>query len=314
MVQRAWIVETYLVDTRNNLNILFGSFTDESTYSRKLSPKTVKGYMFAFKRFKDLMPEVQTTEFLTSAMVTEFFKRLHIGRPEIKDSTTRSYWNKINPFFVWLVANKKMPFNPLESLVPPTVRYEDVRALTGTDIRKLYSAIVLHSRNVLLSRRDTAMLSMLVFCGIRLNEFVSLETSHLDLFNKVVTVYGRTSKSRKTRTIPMHPTLYFHLQEYLAERKKHRYSTELLFVSKNRDGGITKDGLKHWVNRLKRLTGVNCYVHRFRHTFACNLALNNVHAVKIQKLLGHSSLEMTMTYLRSIHTEDLKDDIQKLSF
>ncbi len=260
------------------------------------------------------MPEIQAPNFLTPAMMTEFFKRLQIKNPEIKASTTRSYWNKLTPFFDWLVIQRVLLSNPLKSLVPPVVRYEDVKSMDSSDIKKLYAAIVLNNTSELLHRRDTAMLSTLVFCGVRLNEFVSLEVGDLDLFKKVIVIRGKTSKSRKTRTIPLHPTLYFHLQEYLAARKRNKYSTEMLFVSKSRDAGITKDGLKHWINRLKRLTGVNCYVHRFRHTFACNLAMNNVNAVKIQKLLGHSSLEMTLTYLRSIHTDELDADIEKLSF
>jgi len=279
-----------------------------------LSPKTVKGYMFAFKRFADIMIEFQTVDSISSQAITEFFKRLHVNNQTIRASTNRSYWNKLVPFFDWLVQHGKLTRSPLKGLIPPKVEYNDVKSLTGIEIRKLYSAITLHNTDPILCKRDIAMLSILVFCGIRLNEFVSLETRHLDLVIKVVTIVGITSKSRKTRTIPMHPTLHFHLHQYLIERKKHNYTTQYLFVSKNRDSGITKDGMKHWVNRLKRLSGVNCYVHRFRHTFACNLAMNNVNAAKIQKLLGHSSLEMTMTYLRSIHTDDLKEDIQKLSF
>jgi integrase len=53
-------------------------------------------------------------------------------------------------------------------------------------------------------------------------------------------------------------------------------------------------------------------LHQFRHTFACNLARNNVSAIKLQMLLGHSDLKMTQKYLRSLDVEDVREDIVSL--
>ena len=122
-----------------------------------------------------------------------------------------------------------------------------------------------------------------------------------------------TSKSRKVRYIPIHPTLLLHLKDYIAERNKREYRTHYLLVSSTVDRGLTPHGLKHWVDNMKKKTGVDFHLHQFRHAFACNLARKDVNAFKIQKLLGHSSLNMTMTYLRSIGTEELLADISKLS-
>lgn len=268
------------------------------------------------------MPEITIPQSLTTEMLNEFFKRLHIRERKvgkntfksgIKNSTLRTYWSKLNTFLKWLENKQIITKNPISAIKPPEAIYEDDRALGEADIRKLYSTITLHSKSQLMLRRDTAMLSLLLFCGLRFNEFVSIEAQDIDFEKRLLTIRGQTSKSKRTRYIPMHPTLAFHLKDYITERNRRGYKTHFLFVSARSDNGIGRNGVKHWVKRLNQKSGVKFHLHRFRHTFASNLARKDVNAVKIQKLVGHKNLNMTMTYLRSIHAEDLQEEIQRLS-
>ena len=72
--------------------------------------------------------------------------------------------------------------------------------------------------------------------------------------------------------------------------------------------------LKHWVKSLIKKSGVKLHLHQFRHTFACKLAEADTNLFKIQKLMGHASITMTMKYARSLQTSDMADDIAKISF
>jgi len=297
-------------------------FISECQFSRRLRPDTLRGYKSVFKMFLLLMPEVTNTDGLTPDMMKEFFKRIETRKKKVgkntiksgvKDSTVKTYWNKLNCFFEWLLANKDIPKNPLENIKPPEPAYNDSRALVSSDIEKIFAAITLHSHNALLLKRDMLIVNLLLFCGVRKGEFISLQVRDIDMEKGMLTIRGETSKSKMTRHIPIHRTLMLHLQEYIIERNKHRYYTPYLIVSSNGDSGLTVHGLKHWVERLNETSGVKFHLHRFRHTFACNLATANVGLIKIQKLMGHTDPKMTATYLRSISTEDLRDDIDKLS-
>lgn len=308
---------------KNKLQLLFDEYIKECQFSSRLSFATIRGYTEVFRLFSILMPEITEPRLLTTEMLIEFFKRLEtrervVGKNTIKvgvkNSTINTYYNKLKSFLGWLHSRNLIEENPINRIKPPELNYGDERALDEDSIRKLYSAITLHSKDALILRRDIAMLSLFVFTGVRSGEFISLEVSNIDFEKKFITVRGQTSKSRRTRIIPIHPTLLYHLREYISERNKRRYQTQYLIVSKNRDQGLTNPGLKHWVKNLQKKSGIKFHVHRFRHSFACNLAKNDVNAAKIQKLLGHSSLDMTMRYLRSISTEDLKNDINRLSF
>ncbi|MFA7192015.1 MAG: site-specific integrase [Candidatus Paceibacterota bacterium] len=270
------------------------------------------------------MPEIDSTQLISTQILHEFFKRIQtrrrlIGRDRFKvglrDSTLKTYSNKLNAFFVWLVQKRLIPENPLDYVKLRTPEYVDQRALPNEEIQKLYASVVLNSRgNSLLQSRDTVMISILFFCGLRKGEFISLRVTDIDFKERVLTVRAETSKSKRTRYVPIHPTLYYHLESYFKERNRLGYKTQLLIVSNNQDKGLSVFGLKHWTENHIKKSGIKFHLHRFRHSFACNLAKNGVHIVKIQKLMGHADIKMTQTYLRSISMEDTRDDIGKLSF
>lgn len=203
--------------------------------------------------------------------------------------------------------------NPVRSIRLPNPLYEDHRALKGTEVQKILASIITHSKTPFIMCRDLAMVYMFIFCGLRKNELLGLKVSDIDIQGKFITVRGETSKSKRSRRLFIHPTLCLHLSQYLRARKDGKKQHQNLWVSNSSDEPLTSHGLKHWVARLIRQSGVKFHVHRFRHTFATNLGRSGASILKIQKLMGHSQISMTMEYLRSIQPEDLSEDITRLS-
>lgn len=54
-------------------------------------------------------------------------------------------------------------------------------------------------------------------------------------------------------------------------------------------------------------------IHRFRHTFATNYYTQTHDLVGLQKLMGHRSFKMTLSYLRSMPEEHLVQQIKKFT-
>lgn len=304
-----------------HLQQLFDEYVDECRFTYKLRPATIRGYAAVFSHFSKFLPDDATTKTLSRRVMTDFFKYLEtreriVGkdtvRVGVKPSTTSTYYRKLNAFFKWLSIKGYIEENPLSTIHSPHAEYTDRRNLVGTDTHKIITAIQLHSKNELLLKRDMAMISTLLFCGVRKGELLGLKVTDVNFEKRLLQVRGETSKSKKTRHIPMSHTLSIHLQGYIAQRNIRRYKTEHLWVSGNGDTAFTEHGLKHWVKRLNDLSGVRFHLHRFRHTFAHNLAEQNVSVIKIQKLLGHSDIRMTQVYLRAVSAEDCRDEIEKL--
>jgi site-specific recombinase XerD len=301
----------------------FNNYINECQFVKRLRPETIRSSKEAFKHFKKIVPEISSLDDLSPACITVFFKRLQtrerlvgkgVKKVGIKDSTLLSYANRLKTFFKWLAERKYIDSNPFDSLRLPQPAFVDHRALTGEQIKKIMGAIVQTASNPFLLKRDMAIVGILTFCGLRKNELISLELRDIDLLAGFITIRSETSKSKRTRKLPINPQLKMYLTEYLQERKNRGCKTPYLFVSSLLDRRFTTDGLKHWVERIGRRSGVKFHLHRFRHTFATNLAMQDVGAVKIQKLMGHTDIKMTQTYLRSVSTEDMRDDVNKLSF
>jgi integrase len=306
----------------NKLEKLFKEYIEECQYSGGLRPETIRSYKEVFKHFVKTMPEINIPELISPLVVTEFFKRLHtrirvVGnkkiRTGIKNSTIKTYGSKLRAFCEWLVKRGHIKENPISRMSLPEPVYEDIRALNREQVEKIIASIVLHSPNPLMFRRDNLIVHILLFCGLRKGELLGLQLRDIDIKNRMLTIRAETSKSKRTHQVPLNPIVMMHLQEYLIERNKHGYKTPYLFVSSLNDSELTTHGLKHWVERIKRISGVKFHVHRFRHTFATNLGNKNTSIIKIQKLMGHKDPKMTMVYLRSMGAEDLREDINKLS-
>ena len=306
----------------NSLQKDFDKYVEHCTYSLRLRPETIRGYQAVFKLFTSLMPDVVCASQLSTLVMTQFFKTLEVRKRVVgkdtvkvgvKASTIITYWSKLRAFFEWLASEGKIEKNPLsKENRPQEPIYDNSPALTRDEVDRIQSMISLHAKNSLLLRRDIAIVTLLLFTGVRKNELVSLQVSDVDLQKDIVVIRGETSKSKRTRKLPLHPLVKAQLKEYLAERKQKGYKTPYLFVSNNRDAGLSVDGIKHWVKRLNNLTGVKFHLHQFRHTFACNLATSGASSFSVQKLMGHTDLRMTERYLRSLGVEELRDDVCKL--
>jgi site-specific recombinase XerD len=305
-----------------NLAELFTDYIAECRFIRGLRPQTITGYEAVFDHFSNMMPEVITLESLTREKMVEFFKRIKtrtriVGRdtPKVglEDSTIKTYGNKLNAFFVWLVERELILRNPLDGIKLKYPEYNDQRALKTAEVHKIISAIILHPVNPLVLKRNIMMIDLLFYCGLRKGEFIGLKVTDLDMEKRQLTVRAETSKSKRSRTMPMNKTLVIHLQEYITERNRQNYRTEDLIVSSTEDTGLSVHGLKHWVKRLVKLSGVKFHLHRFRHSYACNLAMTKMGMIMIRDLMGHRSLKMTEVYLRSMEMENARADIDKLS-
>jgi site-specific recombinase XerD len=305
----------------SKLQQLFDEYSHEREASSRRRPETLRGYRAVFSTFMKLMPDAEPSS-LTPKLMADFFHLLQtreriIGRgtPKVgvKDSTIATYRTKLGAFFQWLVLRGHIANSPLAGIPGIKLSYNDVRSLRRSEIDKIRAAIENHPQNLLHLKRDRAMLYVLVCCGLRKRELISLKVTDVDLDRKVLVVRGETSKSRTTRLIPLNGQVRMALEDYLRERNRtYRYTTPSLFVGIIDDNGLTEAGLKYWVERLRKVSGVRFHLHQFRHTFAHNLSANGSSAIQLQKLLGHSDLRMTQLYVRSLSAEDLRPAVNDL--
>ena len=311
---------------QNVLEKLFKDYIADCEYSKGLSPATISSYKDVFRTFHTIMPEVKILEDVHPQMFNEFFRRINtrerkVGRDTIKrgikQSTTRTYYNKLIAFYSWLERYGYLEKGSITKKVikPKSPQYDDERALKQSEVNKIMTAITLNTlKDEFIRSRDMAIILILLYTGIRKGELLGLRIQDVDFESQNIYVRAETSKSKKSRHIPMHFSLITHLKSYLKRRKEKGFSTSKLIVSSRQDKGLTQHGLKFWVTKYSKLSGISFHIHRFRHTFACTLGKNNVDIISIMNMLGHSTTRMTEQYLRSIKTTISRDFINKISY
>jgi len=130
--------------------------------------------------------------------------------------------------------------------------------------------------------------------GVRLIELENMKVDNVDLQNNRILVFGKGAKERE---VIFQTTTKQYLMRYLMLRDK--LTHDYLWIS---DIG-TKLNRKSLHDRLKlygqkaSLTKVRVSSHTFRHTFAKMYIINGGDIFSLQKLLGHSSLDMVRHYV-----------------
>jgi len=147
----------------------------------------------------------------------------------------------------------------------------------------------------------------LYFTGLRISECLNLQVEDVNLEENLIHV--RHGKGNKDRNVPINSKLKDLLVDYNANW---RVASDYFFATKI-SGTLSTTSVARVFRETTKSLGwkKNVSAHILRHSFASKLVQNDVHLVKISKLLGHSSLKTTSIYVHS-NMEDLKDAINTL--
>lgn len=282
---------------------------------------TIRNYKDVYSWLKLFKKDIQVKD-LTHDLMLDFMNFLDtrprkIGTElvsrELKASSKATVQGKLNPFFNYLKKEGVIKENPLARIEYPKVNYDDEPYFDKEEFAKIVLNVMSGHKQVspLIRKRNIAMVMFLALTGLRRNEFLNVRLEDIDFKKKKVYVRPETSKSRASRSVPLHDELVPYLKDYLHERKE--YSCPLLWVSSQSDSELTEHGLKHFIHSLTQSTKINCHVHRFRHTFAVNTYLLERDLLKLKTLLGHKTLKMTLGYLRSIKDDELVRNVAQLT-
>jgi len=149
---------------------------------------------------------------------------------------------------------------------------------------------------------------LLLDTGIRASELCSLVIRDVDLKARHVVVMGKGDKERQ---IPFDSITGQVLWRYLAGRKADPVSAPLFpaWTAAERDcpdrrGPLDARDLYHVLQRIGQRAGVaDVHPHRFRHTFAIQYLRNKGDVYTLQRILGHTTLDMVRRYLAIAQTD-----------
>jgi len=225
------------------------------------------------------------------------FSQHPFARPQLSGlsgHTVNCYLRSVRAFWSWLVSEGIIQANPFARIKIPKPPRKVMPAFSEPQLRALLDAIDMATPE---GFRDYTMILILLDTALRVTELASLRLENLWLEEGVLKVMG---KGGKERLIPIGKTVQRLLWRYINLFRPQPVNQNCDFVF------LTVDGRPITRNRIQKrlaiygakagLKGVRCSPHTLRHTGAVTFLRNGGDVFSLQRLLGHSTLQMTRHY------------------
>lgn len=215
---------------------------------------------------------------------------------------------------VRLFAKYRALFDPTTEIPPPGLlgarrRRPAPHIYSSEEMDALFdSARRLEPVGGLRPRTFAVLIGLLASTGLRVSEALSLTRADVDLSRAMLTV--RETKFRKSRLVPLHPTVSAKLEAYARERDRlcPHASTATFFVAG--DGNcLAYRSARHGFARVRRCLQTGAQrpprLLDFRHTFACRVLARwyaegrdvQRHILALSTYMGHVKPSDTYWYL-----------------
>jgi integrase/recombinase XerD len=164
------------------------------------------------------------------------------------------------------------------------------RALSDQELGQLLGALK--------TPRDRALLTLLVYTGLRISEALPLQLKHIRAGHLYVA--PRSAKGKRARSVLINRALVHALSEYIvAAGLKH--ADDYLFRAERHPGPISRIAAHQVLSSAAQSLGLSGKValHSARKTFAARIwTASGKDLLQTQKALGHASPATTAAYLQ----------------
>ena len=260
-----------------NLNTICDEFIQAKSLSK--SPHTINDYSLTMRRLKNYFIEDTTFVNVTVREIQGFLTTIPGSDKNVLNACIA-----LSSLYTWAIKQGYAERHIMRQIEWPDPIERVIRPFSKEEVIKLLHSF--HRFEV----RNQAIVLLLLDTGIRASEICGIKLN--DINGSYFRVLGKGSKERE---VPASDRSLRAIIDYISNRKgqNQRY----LFTTD--DGNkYNRDALLKLIHRAGERSGVeNAHPHRFRHTFAVNYLLNGGDPFTLQRILGHTTMEMVNRYL-----------------
>ena len=272
--------------------------------SGQLSEKTKKAYYSDLCQFfgsgKITLEDIQL---ITFQDLIDY--RNELSSQGYKRSTINRKLSSLKAFFKMLVAAGLIENNPADTSLVRGYRQEENlnnKAIPNAALQSIFN-MVSEEENELLRARNTALIFLLTYGGLRRSEAAKINWSDIRQEGAFYILDLPETKSGVPQDIKLQAAVIHHLNEYKNKLQDNGYSTEaavFISLSPNKSHGapLSDHSINQIVKKIALKAGVNQNItaHMFRHT-CCTLAIEGgAKPQQVQAHLRHKDLKTTMHY------------------
>ncbi|NJK82253.1 MAG: tyrosine-type recombinase/integrase [Chloroflexaceae bacterium] len=262
------------------------------------------------------LPDDLTT--ITTEELQQFFDYLRRERIPYEHSTVRpaaqqrglsansrdGYYRTIRAFINWCIAEELVCEQCIRFARIPRPKIIQIPRQTYSedDIDSLIQAC--DECGLEARYRNRSIIFLLLESGIRVKELCELTDELVDLKKRRACIQG---KGGKYRYIFWFDQTAEALDCYLQYRQGSAGGALFRSARYKSFGALTTNGVRGLFMRLSQRSGVHLAegapIHALRHTFAHRMLEQGADISQVSQMLGHSSIEVTMRYLRESPTK-----------
>jgi site-specific recombinase XerD len=253
---------------------------------RNCSIHTVKNYMHTLRQFV-LWVNVPIEQVIGKEILGYID---HLRTRRLQPKTINCHLDSIRGFYNYLIDEEGVKIqNPVKRnynlrLAKPLPKY-----LRDEEVVRFFDRIK--------NSRDQAIFTLMLRCGLRVEEVAKLTLRAVDLPRAQLFIYD--GKGSKDRIVYLSSDALEILSSYLKKRSSSRVQRVFL-VEKGiyKDKPLSVRGIQKRMEYYAKLAGLKISCHQLRHTMATQLLNADADLVVIQDLLGHSQIRTTQRYCK----------------
>jgi integrase len=263
------------------------------------------------KRLLDRLGERRIDQ-ITSADISRARDAL---QKELKPATVRTSINRFSVLFSWARKQGLVPANPCVEVERPRSEAA-LDFLSREEVETLLSGARAR-RDSLPDQMRFVGIALAVHTGLRKGELLGLRWIDLDLDTQRLTVarsFGTAPKSGKARHLRIPSALLPVLREWRSLCPQ--TPSGVVLPAGRSDSRAPKRCVMLGLPGLLRELGLRAVErpwHLLRHTFASHFVMQGGSILTLQKILGHSDLQMTLIYAH-LAPDFLGQEMERVSF
>lgn len=226
---------------------------------------------------------------------------------ENKEKARARKVSSLRAFFKYLRMNGIIEDNPMINLDSPKLSKNLPKYLNVEQAKKLLSVIDGANRE-----RDYCIVTLLLNCGMRLSELVSLDYNKITFDGDSASIII-TGKGSKQRTVYLNHACVVAINAYMRVRTKDGVKDRNALFLSNRHTRISPKTVQHMVDvylEKAGFGGMGFSVHKLRHTAATLMyQTGKVDVLALKEILGHENLNTTQIYTHLLD-EQLKKAVE----
>lgn len=260
------------------------------------SPRTIEHYGIYVRKLLARYPHPRLTHI--DAFLAEATARGN------KSVTIAHIASALKSFFIYLQDAELVTTNTASRIQRPSVQRSIRTAPADDQVARILEA----SKHL----RHQAMLELMVDCGLRDGELVTIRISNIDLEHRLLTVTGKRGKQRQ---VPLGTEVAGIIRKQSEELRSLGYEGDWLFPGRVDSNHVSTCAVWLRLNRLCIKLGLTHITpHQLRHYFATQMLSQGASLKVTSEILGHSRTSTTTDiYWHVLNQKEILDQHDKFS-